>query len=310
MINTLTLNPAIDKILYLDTVEKSMTNRVSDTTKTVGGKGTHVSMNLSEMGIDSKAFGSVYGDTGRFILNTLQQWGVITRFVFHDRLESRTNYILIENDNTCTMIAEKGPALSEEDLRKVIETMKSEIVNGEFLVLSGDASNCANPFIYNQIIEELNDKQLRIFLDSSGETLLKGLECSPFLVKPNQSELETLCGFTFTDDEDVIRGIKSLDSYNIEVVAVSLGKNGAIVRFGKEYYMAKPPEVNARNTAGCGDSFLAALLYGYEKGMTHPEMLKYATAVSSAAAASVLSVGYDKALAAALLEKSIVERII
>ena len=50
MINTLTLNPAIDKILYVDRFVKNVTTRIIEQKETLGGKGTHVSLNLSFMG--------------------------------------------------------------------------------------------------------------------------------------------------------------------------------------------------------------------------------------------------------------------
>lgn len=309
MVNTLTLNPAIDKILYLDKVEKGITNRVQRHALTVGGKGTHVSVNLSLMGIANNAFGLARGDAGRFIMRILEDQGVTTRFIFREEDDSRTNYILAENDNTCTTIAEKGPALTEKDLDDIILKLKHHVGFGDSLVLSGDASNCPDPFIYNRIAQELSDKKLKIYLDTSGESLKKGLESSPFLIKPNQDELEALCGFPVESDGEVLRGIASLDRFGIEVVAVSLGRRGAIVRFGREYFKATPAAVQARNTAGCGDSFLAGLIYGYERGMSHAGMLRYATAVSAATAVSPLSVGFDLSYANSILEKCTVEKI-
>ena len=65
MINTITLNPAIDVIIYLDRFVRNITNRIQSTAVTMGGKGTHVSMNLKLMGSSSRAFGFGFGATGR-----------------------------------------------------------------------------------------------------------------------------------------------------------------------------------------------------------------------------------------------------
>lgn len=310
MINSLTLNPAIDKILYLDAIERNVTNRVRRQSTGIGGKGTHVSMTLCQMGLESQAFGLARGDAGRFIAAALEDWGVKTCFVFREQGQSRTNYILIENDGSCTTVAERGVELEASDLDELLAYMDKDIRPGDVLVLSGDASNSPDPFVYNHIMGHLAYKNLRVFLDASGETLRKGLERGPFLIKPNQDELEFLCGFPVSGDEDVIRGIRSLDSFGVEVVAVSLGGRGSLVRFGGEYYRAVPPKVEVSNTVGCGDSFLAALLYGYETGLSHAEKLRWATAVSAAAAAFPMSVGFDMAFAAALTEHCRVERIL
>ncbi|MDR1539344.1 MAG: hexose kinase [Clostridiales bacterium] len=310
MINTFTLNPAIDRILYLNKLEKAVTNRIQHHTYTLGGKGTHVSMNLSQMGVANRAFGLARGDTGRRILRILEEQNICVRFVFREDGESRTNDIIIEDDHTCTTLAEKGEMLDETDFADLCSALSEHTLEEEFLVLSGDASNSPDPFLYNRIVEHLRTKRPKVFLDSSGDTLRKGLECSPFLIKPNQDELEALCGFSLESDSDVLRGIGTLDAFGIEAIVVSLGKRGIVARFGKDYYKATPPNVAVHNTAGCGDSLLAAILYGYEKGMSHIEMLKYATAVSSAKAASPLSVGFDRELAARLLDDSLVEQII
>jgi 1-phosphofructokinase family hexose kinase len=309
MINTLTLNPAVDQILFLEKVEKSVTNRVREKIESIGGKGTHVSINLSGMGVQNQAFGIAYGETGRKILDMLEALDVTTRFVVREKLLSRTNYLLVEDDHTCTIIAEKGVPLTEEDLEDIFEKLRRHMKAGDYLILSGDASNSPDPFVYNRISDELRDMSLNIFLDASGETLKKGVECSPFLIKPNKDELAYLSGFPVETDEDVIRGIKALDGFDIDNIAVSLGGDGSITRFGKEFYRVRPPVVEVINTIGCGDCFLSGIVRGISAGWPHDKTLRFATAISAATAASPLSVGYDKLYADSLIAAVSVERI-
>lgn len=66
MINTTTLNPAIDHIIYLNRFVRDITNRIRATQITMGGKGTHVSLNLKLMNSPSRAFG--FGVTGKQII--------------------------------------------------------------------------------------------------------------------------------------------------------------------------------------------------------------------------------------------------
>lgn len=309
MINTLTLNPAIDHNLRLVSLEKGITNRVYNMFDTVGGKGTHVSMNLRQMGIKNRAFGITRGRTGKAIVQALQQLGITTCFVEREQQESRTNYIVIEDNHTCTTIAERGPQLSQKDIEDLYTIMLKEIQSGDTLVLSGDASNCSNPRIYNDIADVFRPRGVRIIIDASGDYLRHGIECKPYMIKPNENEMEMLCGFSMKTDEDVIRGIKSLKAYDISIIAVSLGKRGSIVCFENDCYRVHAPIVKSINTAGCGDCFLAGLITGIEKDLSHEETLRFSSATAAATATSPLSVGYDDELAKKLMDQVKIERI-
>lgn len=310
MINTLTLNPAIDRIVFLDKLEKNVTNRIEKVSDVIGGKGTHVSINLKLLGLDSRAFGIGYGAQGRRIVGILQGYGIETEFVLKDEHESRTNYLLVEDSNDCTVIAEKGVLLEEEELLEVIGGMRAKVGEGDFLILSGDASNSRDPFVYNRILKSLKCKRMKIFLDTSGPTLLNCADEAPFLIKPNLDELSMLCGREVgVTEKDLLQALDSLDRFGIEVIAVSLGGDGSIVKCPEGVFRAWPPAVKVRNTIGCGDCFLAGLVYGIDKQLPIVEALKLATAASSATAESSLSVGFDRKRAEALVDSCEIHKV-
>ena len=310
MIHTLTLNPAIDMILYLPEFVRNVTNRIREVKKTMGGKGTHVSMDLALMGSPSNAFGFGFGRNGLEIISMLEAAGVTPRFVYSESGESRVNYMLVEEiARDCTLIADRGPSPTNHMVDELCEMMVSRVSPGDFIALSGDTSNFPDPEIYSRIIDLLSPKRPRIFLDASGESLRRGAQKKPFLLKPNADELSMLTGLPTGSERDVIRAISALDPLQIEVIAVSLGGDGSIVRVGDALYRLRPPKVAVLNTVGCGDCFVAGLLHGFSEGFDVPHVLTYATAVSAAAAETALSVGFDVSRAKALLSAVLIEKI-
>lgn len=310
MINTITLNPAIDHIIYLNRFVRNITNRIRATQITMGGKGTHVSLNLKLMGSPSRAFGFGFGQTGKRIIEMLKEGGVEPYFIYDEAGESRTNYLLVEEDTKdATLVADKGPLPTPEQTQAFYDLMNETIETGDYLALSGDTSNFPDPYIYNRLIDMLADKQVRVFLDASGRSLEKCIEKSPFLAKPNRDELSALVGRTLASEAELIGAIAELDRYNIEILAVSLGGDGSIVRARDRLYRVYPPKVKVYNTVGCGDCYLGGLLHGFECGMEIEETLRYATAVSAATAESALSVFFDVDRANELMDEVEIRKI-
>lgn len=296
MIHTLTLNPALDKILYLKKFEPNITNRVQKTVTVMGGKGTHVSMDLNDFGITNTAWGISFGPTGKTIIEMLESEQVITRFHHYPSPNSRTNYLLVEESLDCTILSNTGVMLKEEMLDALLEEMKEEIHSGDILLLSGDASNCRSD-VYNLLMQKLAPKNLTFFVDTSGPSLKECIKASPFLIKPNLDELSDLCGIpidALNGDEAICRAVSKLASCKIDVIAVSMGQDGSLIKYQDQFYRVYPPEHTVvSNTIGCGDCFLAGLAAGFSQGMEIEDILRLAAAASAATAESSVSVGFS-----------------
>ena len=293
MINTVTLNPAIDKVFFVNELKPNVTNRIQNSIDTIGGKGTHVSINLKLFGMGSRAFGICYGMTGKRIMEILNDHELEVHFIHHPQKNSRTNYVIVEESKDNILLAEKGVSLSYDDLEDFFNLLNKEIKDGDSLVLAGDASNTP-PDVYCRIIKELEKKNLRVFLDASGQALKEGICLSPFLIKPNLDELSLLCGRELSSDpDDIIEAVKSLSHYNVQMIAVSLGKDGSVLFCKEGIFQAKPPEIKVVSSVGCGDCFLSGILYGYSSGFSIEETLRIATGASASKAETPFSVGFD-----------------
>ena len=310
MICTFTVNPAIDRILYIKKFTPNNTNRVKEVKDVLGGKGTHVSVNLSLPECRNRAFGLDFGQNGRKIEEMLTNDFVDMRFLHFEGSESRMNYAVIEEDTSCTLITEKGKMVPKEICDQLVDQICDEVQEGDFFVFSGDASNTEVPHIYNQIMDRLSGRNIRFFLDTSSDSLIEGMKRKPFLIKPNEDELSQVLGREFHSEEELIEGIKEVASMGIDCVALTCGGDGSYIWYKGSLYRIYPMKLNVINTIGCGDAFLSGLLYGFDKGLELEEVLRYASAVSSATAESNSTVGFDPERAMELKDQVRIEKLI
>ena len=293
MIHTVTLNPALDKLLFLSEFKRNITNRLNSSDNSIGGKGTHVSINLASLGIENTAYGITHGKTGEQIIELLSSYNINVKFIHRKDSDSRTNYLLIEDTGDCCILASPGAQVRKEELDELLILLSQNVKEGDSLILSGDTSNCYDPRVYNHMLEKLSDRDIKVYLDASGSTLLECLSAKPFLIKPNEDELSQICGHDLDTEQDIISAIEGLSPYGIEIIAVSLGGDGSVVKSPEGIFRVIPPEVSVSNTIGCGDCFLSGLVFGIEMHYPIEKTLKYATAISAATAESKYSVGFS-----------------
>jgi len=311
MIYTVTLNPAVDKILFLDEFKKARTNRIKRTLETLGGKGTHVSINLKILGIQSTALGITLGENGKKIAKMMESWGVDVRFLQYDLpgLESRTNYEIVEEaGNLCTMVTERGPILPTHITNDLIAQLKQLIQEGDVLVLTGDASNVEDTAIYTKLTLEAKDIGAKVFLDASGPYLVEGMKSRPYLIKPNLEELSFISGVELDTEEDVIHSLEALDDCGIQMIAMTWSGNGAVIKSGKDFYRVYPVKANVINEVGCGDAFLSAVIAGLEMSSSIENTLKKAASVAGAAAECEITAGFDLTRAEEFERQAIVKK--
>ncbi len=305
MILTVTLNPAMDRLMFVDGFTFNVTNRIYRRENCVGGKGTHVSANLACLEEHSIATGIAMGPTGRQIIESLQSLGVECDFVFSEQGDSRTNYVLLDGQSS-TLICEKGPEIPDGVMDAFAAKYDALTDNAEYVIISGDASNFAfgeGFSLQDRMLEVAREKGVRVVLDSAGASLKSGVKKAPYLIKPNAEELAELTGMPTDNDAQIMAAIESLDEYGVEIVAVSMGSRGSIVKYGGEYFRAGIATVEAQNTVGCGDAYLSGLVYAIKHGFDAEPALALAAACGGAAAMSPLSVGFHRETALSLRDK-------
>lgn len=282
MIFTVTLNPALDKIIILENFKLGKLNRVKETTVLAGGKGINVSEVLTELKIENKALGIVGGNNGRAITSMLENKGVSSNFIWSD-FETRQNLKIKEkNTNRETEINEEGQ-VSKENIADFIESYEKAVKNNKTFVLSGSLPAGVEKNIYAELIEKAKADDARVILDSSGEEFKMALKKAPYLVKPNLEEIENLLGRKINSNDDLKKGAKYLLDQGVKIVMISLGAKGAFIASKSEGYRIYTPQVKvSQTTVGAGDTMVAGLAAEIDKDESLKDTGVFAAALATA----------------------------
>ena len=306
MILTVTLNPAVDKTYTTGSLMLGQVNRMRTVHNIAGGKGINVAKILRQYGYSVTTCGFLGGYTGQFIENCMQEIQAKCRFT-KVAGETRCSINVIAEDGYVTEILEPGPVVSAQELEQFLKDYGEAVEESDLIVMSGSGAKGIPADIYGKLIAIGNEAGKRCILDTSGEALLHGIEAAPYMIKPNQKELEYLVGHRLKDMGEIQEAAQRLRKKGIGHVLVSLGKKGLLSVSEKTVLWGKSPSVKAVNTVGCGDSVVASYAISVLRGEDEHTALKKATAISAANAASLESGDISLELAEELLEKIQVE---
>ncbi len=283
MIYTVTFNPAIDYVVRTGEMKVGVVNRTESEEIYFGGKGLNVSIILNELGIKSEALGFVAGFTGEAIENGMAKDGIKTDLVHLNNGFSRINVKIQSSFET--EINGQGPEISEENIEELFKKL-NKIQDGDTIVLAGSIPASLPSDIYERILEYLKNKKIRAIVDATGDLLMNVLKYKPFLIKPNNFELEEIFGVELKTAEDVSEYALKLKEMGAVNVLVSMAGDGAILadENGK-IHACGVCSGTVKNSVGAGDSMVAGFIAGCEK-KSYEYALKLGTAAGGATAFS------------------------
>ncbi len=314
MIMVLALNPAIDKIYYTEDFMPGGLYRVGNIVKSAGGKGVNVARVASSIGEEVLLVGFKAGEAGQWLERqaaVLER--VAVRFIEVGG-ETRTNNNIIDRKRgTETEVLEAGPVITEAASSEMTLLIQNEIKRYgiQVLVCTGSLPEGMDKSFYAEIIRMANGFGVKTILDASGDTLVKGIEAKPFLVKPNKRELAAWAGRggsgggnrggsiadgsrsmgkTGADDADepdsILQAARDINACGVAYVAASLGADGALMVGGGSCLKAEPLDIKVVNTIGSGDSMVAGIAVALSRSIntenTALEMLRLGMACAQA----------------------------
>ena len=284
MIYTVTLNPALDYVVQVEEFTLGAVNRTAGEQIYPGGKGINVSVVLNTLGYDSVALGFIAGFTGNQLIRELQKKGVRNDFISVERGMTRINVKVKGGKETeINGIGPEVPAIAAQVLQIQMERLKA----GDVLVLSGSVPKTLPENIYEKLMARLEERNVLVIVDTSGEALTNTLRYKPFLIKPNHHELGQIFNVEISDKETAKVYAEKLQQMGARNVLVSMAEKGALLldETGNIYSCDAPKGV-VKNSVGAGDSMVAGFVAAFLETKDYERAFQMGVAAGSASAFS------------------------
>ena len=312
MIYTITLNPAIDKIIEIENkLEREKNNKIKRTLYDIGGKGCHVSTVIAAHKIPNIATGFTGGENGRKLINLLENREVKCEFIDVEDSNTRECTILVDETNLGSfMITESGEIPNDKAYQNLLLKIRNDVKKDDIVALSGSPATGFSTEKYCEIVREIKKTEAKLFIDARDEYLQEAVTLAPYFIKPNKHEFQTLIGKKLNTIEEYIKEITKLME-TINIVVVSLGEEGSIVGIKNNgIYNFRPPKVNVVSETGCGDIFVGGVISQIYLNKDIIEVFKFATAISASKATHFLSSDFSLEQTEKLLDKVYVKKYI
>ena len=284
---TLTLNPSVDGAWDVDDVIPVRKMRASEGRADPGGGGINVSRVISILGGKTTAVYLAGGMSGEFLQSLLTTHDIDARLIPIDGPTRICIMVFERSSGQEFRVVPPGPEVTQSDLERCLNTLST--LDADYLVATGSLPRGVPRDFYAHLARLAKARGVRVVLDTSGRPLFEALKEGVYLAKPNLPELQNLMGRkTSTPQEEEDLAAALVDEGKAEIVALSLGEDGAILAWKGGRLRLASPKVEVRSAVGAGDSFVGAMTLGLAQG--HPVEEAFALGVATGAA-TVMTTG-------------------
>ncbi|MEU9318989.1 1-phosphofructokinase family hexose kinase [Streptomyces sp. NPDC048295] len=314
MILTVTLNTALDLTYGVPELVPHASHRVSDMSERPGGKGLNVARVLSALGHETVVTGFAGGSTGAVLRELLAGpptdapapatapapvTDALVTVVGNTR---RTIAVVDRATGDTTQLNEPGPLVTADEWTALLGRYEELLAGADAVALCGSLPPGIHVGAYAELVRAARAAGVPVLLDTSGEPLRRGIAARPDLIKPNADELAQLTG-----SREPMRATRDARRRGAHGVIASLGPDGMLAVTPDGTWQAKPPAKVLGNPTGAGDSAVAGLLSGLVEGLSWPDRLRRAVALSTATVLSPTAGDFDRAAYEELLPRVGVE---
>lgn len=246
---------------------------------TLGGVGRNIAHNLSLMGTDVRLL-TAYGDdlNGERVAASCSSLGIDLSHALRVREGTTSTYLYLTGPDGEMALAVSDMSICDRITPAYLSANLSLLQNAQVVVADTNipaeslaylAENCTAPLFIDPVSTRKAEK-------------LRPILSKIHTLKPNRLEAELLSGVPIRTPEDVKTAADRLLSLGVHRLFISLGGDGVYAAMDGESVRLPNLPGEPVNTTGCGDAFMAALVWAYLSGMD----LK-STALAGLAAGSI-----------------------
>ena len=283
MILTLTINPAIDRIVSIDRLAFEDRAYINSTRESAGGRGINVSSVIHSFGGETLAVLISGGDSGKRLQGLLAKCGYRIAVVPVQN-EIRTNLTVTDKHGLTVNLNEPGPPLAKAEVSRVERVVRDQLDHASWLMICGSIPPGVPPAFYGKLVSMARHKKVKTLLHADGEALREGIAARPTVVSQNQQEAGRLLGQTLLTRTHFLEAAERIRQLGAESVVLTLGSRGAVGAFADGLMEALPPRVDAVCPIGAGDALMAAYAWARERRTSVADALRWGVAAGTATA--------------------------
>jgi len=229
----------------------------------LGGVGRNIAHNLSLMGVDVRLL-TAYGDdlNGERVGAACSELGIDMSHALRVPGAATSTYLYLTDPDGEMALAVSDMAVCEKITPTYLAANLTLLQNAQVVVADANipqeslrflAENCPCPLFVDPVSTAKAEK-------------LRPILHKIHTLKPNKLEAELLSGVKIESREDVIKAADRLMELGLHRMFLSLGSEGVYAAMGRQRLWLPTIPGRMVGTTGCGDAFMAALVWAYLQG--------------------------------------------
>ncbi|MBE6981646.1 MAG: winged helix-turn-helix transcriptional regulator [Ruminococcaceae bacterium] len=232
-------------------------------TVSLGGVGRNIAHNLALLGTDVRML-TAFGEDlhGQKVAASCAELGIDASHALRLSEASTSTYLYIAQPDGEMALALSDMSICDRITPAYLAANLSILQNAQVVVVDTNipaesleylAQNCTAPLFCDPVSTAKAEK-------------LRPILHKIHTLKPNRLEAELLSGVPIREDGDVAKAAQALLDKGVHRVFISLGSRGVYAATRERQLHLENLPGNMVNTTGCGDAFMAALVWAYLEG--------------------------------------------